>query len=530
MKSLWKAFFIGLVVIFCFSGEAAAEEWTILGPRALGMGGAGVAVVNDATAPHWNPAALAKRPGFAVDMAAGMNLSAEGGIIKEADELYDTISEKGAKGYTLEEAINELDKPNDGYADEATAAKAKGDALSDILAALNEVPDLNKDAQGILGEAYGGMFIRYNNFGFSATGLGYAAADPYVNLEDASGWNLAEGGAEVDVETQFETMYGTDLDNVGGNTLTASGTPLTNELGDILLAADPTLTATEADNAANELVFLADQAGVDLNDPTIQTIIKNVAEGTAIATIATTDGDVFADNAGVEIKSLQIQEFRVSYARSFLSESLSVGVNIKALEGKTLYYKYSMRDLKEGEDIVDEITEEKNANTTTRYDADIGILYTPFEKLSVGLMAKHLASPEFDFISEAGTDAVKLEPQIRLGVGLRPFHSLTLAADADLTVNESEILEGYKSRQIGIGAEWKPFGILAMRGGGYNNIESDETGWIYTAGLGLRLFKLSLDISGAMAADKQEIGAGEDKEEISSRYSLAALLAFSTTF
>ena len=527
MKSLWKFIFIGVVVIFCFSGEAAAEEWTILGPRALGMGGAGVAVVNDATAPHWNPAALAKRPGFAVNMAVGMNLSAEGGIIKEADELYDTVSEKGAKGYTLEEAIDELDKPKDGYADEAAEVKAKSDALSDILAALEEVPDLNKDAQGILGEIYGGMLIRYNNFGFSATGVGYAAADPYVNLGDASGWNLAEGGAEVDVETQFETIYGTDLGNVGGNTLTAGGTDLATELSVILLAADSTLTATEADNAANELVFLADEAGVDLDDPTIQTIIKNVAEGTALAT---TDGDVFADNAGVEIKSLQIQEFRVSYARSFLSESLSVGVNIKALEGKTLYYKYSMRDLKEGEDIVDEITEEKNANTTTQYDADIGILYTPFEKLSVGLMAKHLASPEFDFISEAGTDAVKLEPQIRLGVGLRPLHSLTLAADADLTVNESEILEGYKSRQIGIGAEWKPFGILALRGGGYNNIESDETGWIYTAGLGLRLFKLSLDISGAMAADKQEIGSGEDKEEISSRYSLAALLAFSTTF
>ena len=525
MKSLWKFFFIGVVVIFCFSGETAAEEWTILGPRALGMGGAGVAVVNDATAPHWNPAALAKRPGFAVNIAAGINLSAEGGVIKEADELYDAVSGEGPNGYTLEEAITELDKPNDGYADEAAAVKAKNDALSDILAALNEVPGINKDGQGILGEAYGGMLIRYNNFGFSATGVGYAAADPYVNLGDASGWNLVEG--EADVETQFETMYGTDLDNVGGNTFsTTGGTQLADDIG-TLLGAGTSLTQTEANNAANELVFLADQAGVDLDDPTIQAIIKNVAEGTALAT---TDGDVFTDNAGVEIKSLQIQEFRVSYARSFLSESLSVGVNIKALEGKTLYYKYSMRDLEEGEDIVDEITEEKNANTTTRYDADIGILYTPFEKLSVGLMAKHLASPEFDFISEAGTDAVKLEPQIRLGVGLKPLHSLTLAADADLTVNESEILEGYKSRQIGIGAEWKPFGILALRGGGYNNIESDETGWIYTAGLGLRLFKLSLDISGAMAADKQEIGSGEDKEEMSTRYSLAALLAFSTTF
>jgi len=105
-----------------------------------------------------------------------------------------------------------------------------------------------------------------------------------------------------------------------------------------------------------------------------------------------------------------------------------------------------------------------------------------------------------------------------------------LAADTDLTTNESEILEGYKSRQVGVGLEWMPFGFIALRVGGYNNMESDETGWVYTGGLGLRIWKLGFDVSGAMAADEQEIGAGDDRVKIREGYSFAAVLKFSTAF
>lgn len=532
MKSSWNVFFVGVAAVFCLSGAAAAEEWIILGSRALGMGGAGVAVADDAMAPHWNPAGLTRRPGFDLEIPIGVKLGVEGGLIKKTDELYDTVTE-----INLEQKLNTLESPTATQEDKAAA-------LRDILSTLNNVAELNREGQGALGDLYSGLFIRYRNFGFSVAGLGYGAVDPYVNLEVASGWNLLSG--LTDATEQFLQLYGVDdlATDVGSNV----GHSPSEANQDFTDSVEDTLTNTgmlpdDAKAAAEELVWQAEEEDVDLSDPTIQTIIQNIAQGTgeatgggsstagasALANNSATESDVFSDSAGVTVKGLLIQEYRATYARSFLDENLSVGLNLKALEGETRYVKYDMQDLEGGEDLINDINKEENAKTTSQFDADIGILYTPFKRLSVGLVAKHLASPKFEFASGSGGDSVKLEPQARLGVALRPYSWLTLAADTDLTTNESEILDGYKSRQIGAGAELKIW-FLTLRGGGYNNIESDETGLVYTAGMGIRIWKFAGEGSVAMAAEEQEIGSGEGAVKVRDRYSFAAVFKFSTAF
>ncbi|MEK7350461.1 MAG: hypothetical protein AAB177_06270, partial [Nitrospirota bacterium] len=49
------AIFIGLMI----PAQAMALEFVTVGPRSMGMGGAGVAVTTDALATYWNPAGLA---------------------------------------------------------------------------------------------------------------------------------------------------------------------------------------------------------------------------------------------------------------------------------------------------------------------------------------------------------------------------------------------------------------------------------------------------------------------------------------
>lgn len=57
-----KTVFVCIVVVACTliaSLQASAVEWATVGARAVGMGGAGVAVTSDAYATYWNPAGLA---------------------------------------------------------------------------------------------------------------------------------------------------------------------------------------------------------------------------------------------------------------------------------------------------------------------------------------------------------------------------------------------------------------------------------------------------------------------------------------
>src|SRR6478736_466178 len=57
MNSISRA---AVTLVFLALGEHAfAAEFVTVGPRAMGMGGAGVAVTTDALATYWNPAGLA---------------------------------------------------------------------------------------------------------------------------------------------------------------------------------------------------------------------------------------------------------------------------------------------------------------------------------------------------------------------------------------------------------------------------------------------------------------------------------------
>lgn len=75
-----------LVATFLYPAPTSAVEFTIVGPRAMGMGGAGVAVTTDALATYWNPAGLA--------MSQTIDIRAQGsGQIVDRLGVGDTINE-----------------------------------------------------------------------------------------------------------------------------------------------------------------------------------------------------------------------------------------------------------------------------------------------------------------------------------------------------------------------------------------------------------------------------------------------------
>lgn len=69
------------------AGAAFATPFAIVGPRAVGMGGAGVSATNDAHATYWNPAAMANRRGLDIRISGAVRWVNQTGIENRIDDI-----------------------------------------------------------------------------------------------------------------------------------------------------------------------------------------------------------------------------------------------------------------------------------------------------------------------------------------------------------------------------------------------------------------------------------------------------------
>ncbi len=89
---------------------ASAVEWNVLGARALGMGGAGVAVPQGPSDNYWNPANLGSaesKSGFAVPV--GVHFGITGSVLEGANDL-DELSKRSAASISATEITTALGK------------------------------------------------------------------------------------------------------------------------------------------------------------------------------------------------------------------------------------------------------------------------------------------------------------------------------------------------------------------------------------------------------------------------------------
>src|SRR6478735_6023059 len=112
MNSISRA---AITLVFLALGEHAfAAEFVIVGPRAMGMGGAGVAVTTDALATYWNPAGLAMTQTVDVRIQGGGQVIDRLGI---ADAVHDLESfnpndpNTAANLAKAQDIANQINKP-----------------------------------------------------------------------------------------------------------------------------------------------------------------------------------------------------------------------------------------------------------------------------------------------------------------------------------------------------------------------------------------------------------------------------------
>ena len=91
--------------------QALALEFVTVGPRAMGMGGAGVAITTDALATYWNPAGLAMTQTVDIRMQGGGQVIDRNGIADAVHDLEnfnttDTSAPNLAKAQDIANRIN----------------------------------------------------------------------------------------------------------------------------------------------------------------------------------------------------------------------------------------------------------------------------------------------------------------------------------------------------------------------------------------------------------------------------------------
>lgn len=198
------------------------------------------------------------------------------------------------------------------------------------------------------------------------------------------------------------------------------------------------------------------------------------------------------------LRGLEARQIAFSYAYAFSDKTFSVGVTGKIIQGAAFSGSTTLTG---GTDV--SITDNFGKPTlSTAFGIDVGGIYRPSSWLRFGVVAKDINQPTFD---APGGGELKLGPQIRGGIAINPYSSLTLTADVDATSNKT-FVPGIKSQVLSLGAEQTIFSeFMSFRLGAFKNMKDAGTPFTPTAGLGLRIFALRVDVGGGY--DFREEGA-----------------------
>ncbi|MFH2138495.1 MAG: conjugal transfer protein TraF [Candidatus Omnitrophota bacterium] len=468
-----------LCLMLMVPSQVFALDNFLVGARGAGMAGANVACVNDTTAQYYNPAAfgfmaqqreLDTDPGnFAWDTNVGVGYRIHENLGKLLDDLSKIdITELGAN-----DIQNEAD-------------------LQNLTKAAEFISRLDDSGNAITFDGNAGTAVRINNFAIGVRGMMQVS----VRVSAIDTTNL---GLEVNMATLNADIVAVTL--TGDDGLTSLFTPAQQAQ---LLAAGFT---AGAGGSIQKLDYAARQAGISTGTAELQQAV-DLLGSVAAATTGTTGG-IENNTTSATLEGFGMYEIPISYGRA-LNENISIGGNLKVMKGR-VYGTQLVVFKKDSGDIVSEA--DNNYKETTTFGVDLGAM-AKLGKFNLGIVGRNLNSPEFDGPTVGGTvfKDVSLDPAVTAGVAFMPWNGMTLECDYDITKNETA-LPGYDTKNIAFGAEWMLIRILSLRAGMYKNTEESDIGWVYTAGLGVNMPWVRLELAGAMSADSSDFDGDSIPEE-----------------
>lgn len=195
------------------------------------------------------------------------------------------------------------------------------------------------------------------------------------------------------------------------------------------------------------------------------------------------------------LRGLEARQLAFSYAYAFADKRFSVGVTGKVIQGAAYN---TTTNLQGGVDpnLSDNFGK---AEISTSYGIDLGAMYRPSSWLKFGVVAKDINQPTFD---APGGLQYKLTSQVRGGVAVNPWSTMTITADMDITSNQT-LVPGLKSQVLSLGMEQTILSeFLSLRVGTYKNVQDAGSIFTPTAGIGMRIYSFRLDLAGGYDFNK----------------------------
>jgi hypothetical protein len=195
------------------------------------------------------------------------------------------------------------------------------------------------------------------------------------------------------------------------------------------------------------------------------------------------------------LRGLEARQAAFSYAYAFADKTFSVGITGKIIQGAAYN---TTTNLQGGMDpnLSDNFGK---AEISTSYGIDLGAMYRPSSWLRFGVVGKDINQPSFD---APGGLQYKLTPQVRGGVALNPWSTMTMTADMDITSNQT-LVPGLKSQVLSLGLEQTILSeFLSLRVGTYKNVQDAGSIFTPTAGIGMRIYSFRLDLAGGYDFNK----------------------------
>ena len=497
---------LAVIILWGAVSYSAAQQWQFVGTRAMGMGGAGVATAYGPDAQYWNPAGLAQedsRKETGLLLEAGASAEATKNILEGIDELTDMTRQYKSLRQTI-----------------TNGQLATAENIRTLFKGLNDIAKLIGNDLGVLANANAGLNLKMKNFAVGIRALGTGSVTPVVDTKNLKFYNGSTDiiGSPTAVLNPAQTTAAQALaDAIDANGVFNSLKTLLNATtcNTSLELATAMVDAAASYGVSDDDILKAFGQAVD-NLPGASTLIKLAGEAT---------GSYKDNETLVMVDAATFAEAGLGYGQQIIP-GIKLGGNFKVISGYTAESGVMvLTEHKEISKILDKAYDNKKNSTNVGIDVGAMVNLSQltdreiFLNPQLGITAKNLNNPKFDrpqppsdlhpaIVRNWHSHSYELKPQVRAGAAVSPFKRMTLAADLDVTENNT-LVTSLKSRQLALGAEFivingKRFS-MPLRLGYNKNLAESTIAPVYTAGIGLNMMRFYMELAGAISTKHTQV-------------------------